>query len=308
MAFGPLPGPQQTAVRAELYAVIQVLKHGILPMHIKTDCLGLVEALDYGQRHCTHSRRENSDLWRQFWHAIDGIGGFSDDLQITWVPGHQTGVTVGESGPAYLDKVGNDYADVAAKKGTLLHRFPEEAYDEHKRLLSEVRQTAAWIGNSQADVEELADRRPAESRRTRGALASQRRVAAAASATRAAQQRAVTEKPLAHSPFLDPSLGQWRRRHCPRFARSRAGLARLLKERCPAKNTFFRPPPWGRFLRETALGRPGGPGQVLQADVPWGRGPNGATSPGDRRAQCGSQRKRRNWSSAPPGGRRRRRR
>eukprot|EP00959_Pyramimonas_sp_CCMP1952_P131321 2745842-Pyramimonas_sp.AAC.1 len=34
LAFGPLPGHEQSVPRAELYAIIQVLKHGILPLNI----------------------------------------------------------------------------------------------------------------------------------------------------------------------------------------------------------------------------------------------------------------------------------
>ena len=63
MAFGPLPGPQQTVLRAELYAVFQAPKHGTQPLHIKTDCCGIAESLERGRQCCTHVRRENVDLW-----------------------------------------------------------------------------------------------------------------------------------------------------------------------------------------------------------------------------------------------------
>eukprot|EP00959_Pyramimonas_sp_CCMP1952_P182749 3821872-Pyramimonas_sp.AAC.1 len=59
------------------------------------------------------------------------MGGLSEDLQITRVEGHQSSLEAGDS----IDKVGNDFAGVAAKKGTALHGFPVDAYEEHKRLL-----------------------------------------------------------------------------------------------------------------------------------------------------------------------------
>eukprot|EP00959_Pyramimonas_sp_CCMP1952_P240726 5031141-Pyramimonas_sp.AAC.1 len=65
MARGPLRGPQLAAQRGELCAIIQALKHGQTPMKIKTDCLGIVEGLEQGERRAAHPRRENVDLLRK---------------------------------------------------------------------------------------------------------------------------------------------------------------------------------------------------------------------------------------------------
>eukprot|EP00959_Pyramimonas_sp_CCMP1952_P085556 1789861-Pyramimonas_sp.AAC.1 len=85
------------------------------------------------------------------------MGGLSDLLQITCVEGHQTCVEAGDS----ARKIGNDFADVAAKRGTQLRAVLGDAYDEHKKLLKATRQVAAWIGNVQAEPDALGDRAPA---------------------------------------------------------------------------------------------------------------------------------------------------
>eukprot|EP00959_Pyramimonas_sp_CCMP1952_P359819 7534294-Pyramimonas_sp.AAC.1 len=84
IAYWPLPGHQQSVPRAELYAVIQALRHGMLPMHIRTDCLGTVEDIMSGPEQCTHPRRPNCDLWRLLWQAIQDHGGLSPQLEISY--------------------------------------------------------------------------------------------------------------------------------------------------------------------------------------------------------------------------------
>eukprot|EP00959_Pyramimonas_sp_CCMP1952_P236566 4943863-Pyramimonas_sp.AAC.1 len=81
IAYGPLPGHQQSVPRAELYAVIQVLRHRLLPIHIRTDCLGTVDGLMGGPEWCTHPRRQHCDLWRVLWQIIQDHGGLSSQLE-----------------------------------------------------------------------------------------------------------------------------------------------------------------------------------------------------------------------------------
>eukprot|EP00959_Pyramimonas_sp_CCMP1952_P289207 6048623-Pyramimonas_sp.AAC.1 len=64
IAYGLLPGHHQSVPRAELYAVTQALRHGTAPMHIRTDCLGIVEGLQHGREWCIHSSRPNNDIWK----------------------------------------------------------------------------------------------------------------------------------------------------------------------------------------------------------------------------------------------------
>eukprot|EP00959_Pyramimonas_sp_CCMP1952_P253936 5305145-Pyramimonas_sp.AAC.1 len=42
IAYGPLLGHQQSVPRAELFAVIQILRCGILPLRMRAGCVGAV--------------------------------------------------------------------------------------------------------------------------------------------------------------------------------------------------------------------------------------------------------------------------
>ena len=59
LVYGPLPGHQQSVPRAELYAVMAVLRDGVAPLHMRTDCLGVVEGLQHGREWRVHPRRPN---------------------------------------------------------------------------------------------------------------------------------------------------------------------------------------------------------------------------------------------------------
>eukprot|EP00959_Pyramimonas_sp_CCMP1952_P419120 8779354-Pyramimonas_sp.AAC.1 len=120
ITHGPLPGHQQSIPRAELHAVVQVLRQRIVPMHIRTDCLGIVDGPMKGAAWRAHPRRPNSDLWRQLLRAVDGHGGLSPRLDASLARSHQT------QGEATPDKKGNDYADVAAKMRLATHAPPSE--------------------------------------------------------------------------------------------------------------------------------------------------------------------------------------
>eukprot|EP00959_Pyramimonas_sp_CCMP1952_P017150 364111-Pyramimonas_sp.AAC.1 len=114
-AFGPLPGHEQSVPRAELFAILKVLQVGRAPLDIKSDHLPAIEGINLrGREWCLDVSRQNLDIWRQIWRAIDGHGGLQEDvLSFSWVKSHQTGWSA--------EKVGNDFADQAARKGMETH-------------------------------------------------------------------------------------------------------------------------------------------------------------------------------------------
>eukprot|EP00959_Pyramimonas_sp_CCMP1952_P408897 8569218-Pyramimonas_sp.AAC.1 len=92
-AYGALPGPVQTSPRAELYAVVQILRVAMLPTTIYTDYLDLPEGLSRGPSWGCSPRRPNSDLWCEIWRRIEDLGGLSSERQVFHVPGHQKGMS-----------------------------------------------------------------------------------------------------------------------------------------------------------------------------------------------------------------------
>jgi len=140
------------------------LKNGMLPMYIHSDCMMVIDGINNGKQWCLHPTRLNVDLWRLLWHALEDHGGVSEDLTFTYVKAHQT---VEESFSRF-GKKGNDWADVAAKKGLAKHAISPAAVSCHEKCLEKVRQIASWIGNTQQLVEERSpDRQQPMSRRLR---------------------------------------------------------------------------------------------------------------------------------------------
>ena len=222
MAHGPLPGFQQTAPRAEMLAVLQAVQFGVQPLCIKTDCLPIVEGLMRGKAWSLHVRRENLDLWHRLWHAIEDQGGLSESLKIEYVQAHQV--------EASLDQIGNDWADIAAKKGLAIHAIPDAFMSNHAELLLKIRQVAAWTGNMHANQDSHEpDRQQTLNRKTRS-----RTQEAAARARRVKRREAphpdVARGARPHAPVM--FQGGWKCAHCPRQARTWAGRQRLKREPC----------------------------------------------------------------------------
>ena len=53
---------QRRIARAELYAVLMVLRLCIPPVRVHTDCALVVRGVEAGRKWCTHSKRPHADL------------------------------------------------------------------------------------------------------------------------------------------------------------------------------------------------------------------------------------------------------
>ena len=47
-----------------------------------------------------------------------------------------------------IERVCNDYADVAAKRGLAMRAISDDDLDRHRTLLDKVRQVASWSGSA----------------------------------------------------------------------------------------------------------------------------------------------------------------
>ena len=72
--FGTLPGPCQTVPRAELHAIVEVLRVTIRPAWIHTDHFNILTAIAKGKAHTTSPGHPNADLWNTFWGIIEDLG------------------------------------------------------------------------------------------------------------------------------------------------------------------------------------------------------------------------------------------
>ena len=110
---GVLAERHASSYRAELIAVLQVLRIAIGPIHLFCDNQDVVKGVARGRRHCTASSADRADVWRKIWRIIDEIG---EDFRIDWLPGHSSWIHVLEGKLTPHQHVGNDMADTAAKE------------------------------------------------------------------------------------------------------------------------------------------------------------------------------------------------
>ena len=197
--YGPLPGPDQSTPRAELFAVCEALRLAVLPCKIHTDHKLIVEGLAKGKAWCSGASRANADLWRLLWFRLDDLGGLGPDLEIVWVRGLDDG--------EHLEARGNRLADAMAKCGGAMHELPENVISEAQRLRDKLSAILRWLGNAAlaSSQDTRPDRqpkidRPKRTAQERTALANARHPARIR-ACRASQKRKLADGRLAVDRF-----------------------------------------------------------------------------------------------------------
>ena len=107
--YGPCPDAFPTALRAELQAVIQILRMALPPLTIWVDNQGVVDGWAKGKVWCCSSARPAADLWVQFWRLVEDIG--TEELRIEKCKGHATAGDVAAGRATEFTRAANDNAD-----------------------------------------------------------------------------------------------------------------------------------------------------------------------------------------------------
>ena len=140
--YGPCPDHFQTAFRAELRAVVELLMLAMPPVRVWTDNQEVVDGWCKGRTWCCATSRSAADLWRRFWAKIDDIG--REGIEIVKVKGHATqgDIEAGRSTP-FL-QAGNDHADHFARRGAEIAE--DQVPSQHlKDGYREARQWYDWL-------------------------------------------------------------------------------------------------------------------------------------------------------------------
>ena len=116
--YGTCPDFFPTSLRAELWAVLQVLRHALPPITIWVDNDGVVGGYARGKEWCCDSDRPAADLWRKLWWKVDVLGG--EGIRIKKVKGHATDADIEAGVSTAWHRSGNDHADHFAKRGSHL--------------------------------------------------------------------------------------------------------------------------------------------------------------------------------------------
>ena len=123
-AWGPLPVDlpvQRKIARAELFAVLLVLRACLPPVRIHVDCSLILKGVEAGHRWCTYSRRPHADVWRMIWTCIDDIGLGEDGASFYKVKAHASRAHIAAAAaPMQRILIANGHADELARKGALV--------------------------------------------------------------------------------------------------------------------------------------------------------------------------------------------
>ena len=89
--YGPCPDVFPTSLRAELWAVIQMLELALPPLTIWVDNKNVVDGWARGKTWCCSSSRPAADLWKRFWWLLEDIG---EGVLLRKCKGHATSADI----------------------------------------------------------------------------------------------------------------------------------------------------------------------------------------------------------------------
>ena len=116
--WGPMPYAlpvQRRIARAELHAVLVMLRNAQAPATLWVDCQLILDGVAAGQRWCTSPKRQHADVWREIWTVLldIGLGG----ITFAKVKAHQTRGEHEQRGADSIAFAANREADLAARRG-----------------------------------------------------------------------------------------------------------------------------------------------------------------------------------------------
>ena len=111
--YGSIGDVYPSALRAELRALLEVLRHTAGGVTIHVDNQEVVDGISRGQGWCCASSREGADLWRRIWQILPEVTG----VVVVKVKAHLSFARVLDGAITCQDWAGNAIADVWAKAG-----------------------------------------------------------------------------------------------------------------------------------------------------------------------------------------------
>ena len=140
--YGTCPDFFATSLRAELWAVLQVLRHACPPITIWCDTAGVVDGFQKGASWCCNARRPAVDLWHMIWCKVDDLGG--DGILIRKVKGHATMADVQAGRCTAWHRGGNSHADWFACRGSMLAEELSST-SKDRQIFKQARAWYSWL-------------------------------------------------------------------------------------------------------------------------------------------------------------------
>ena len=139
--YGVCAEPYTSVLRAELRALLEVLRIAVGPIEIHVDNKMVVDGVDHGRAWCCDSRREAADLWRQVWDRLDEL---PDLVQVVKVKAHLSYEDVLSGRIPWTHWIGNGMADMWAKAGSAAAARQSPTAAIHSQW-TRVRQWYKWV-------------------------------------------------------------------------------------------------------------------------------------------------------------------
>ncbi len=114
---GTCPDVYPSAFRAELTAVLNVLRVALPPLRIHVDNAEVVSGFQRGEEWCVAPGRDGGELWREVWARMDDMDG---QVEVLKVKAHTHENEVEEGVITARDRYGNLHADAEARRGARL--------------------------------------------------------------------------------------------------------------------------------------------------------------------------------------------
>ena len=113
--FGTCSEAYTTVLRAELRALLEILRVAIGPIVIHVDNKQVVDGVQKGKTWCCGPKRDGADLWREIWRRLDDLEGL---VEVRKVKAHLRFQDVVDQRIPWSSWVGNGVADMWAKFGS----------------------------------------------------------------------------------------------------------------------------------------------------------------------------------------------
>ena len=134
---GTVAEEHSTSYRAELKALLEVLRIALPPLTIHCDNDQVVQGRLRGKEWCTAATTDCADLGREVWRYLDDKEG---EVSIVWVKGHTTWMDVLTRRVTLQQHKGNELADAAAKTA----RARAEAIAPPAACNGHIKRAIAW--------------------------------------------------------------------------------------------------------------------------------------------------------------------
>ncbi len=128
-----------SVLRAELEAVLNVLRVAIPPVRIHVDNAEVVKGFQLGEAWCLEPGRDGGELWKEVWVRMGDMEG---EVEVIKVKAHTKEEEVEEGVVTERDRFGNLHADAEAKRGARLAESLSPVGSARSELLKALRWTS----------------------------------------------------------------------------------------------------------------------------------------------------------------------